>query len=103
MWSGSTLGNELTELHKEWEDGSTEVAKAANDCSILAELITEKEYLELGTEEAEEWMTFTIQRLKTATGKQIATEIQKSRMTEWWEDIKNEIREKQGVKAKKYG
>lgn len=102
MWKGSALGKRLTKFHKERIESKTNEAKAANDSDVLAELIIEKEYYERGTKEAKEWMEFTTKRLRTDLGKKVAKVILKTRMSLWWEEIKNKIREEHGVKPKLY-
>ena len=102
MWKGSLLGDKLIKVHTERSKFETPEAIASQDCDSLAELILEKEYLKLGNKEAEEWMTFTVQRLKTKEGKEIAEAICKVRSTAWWEKIKNQIRSKHGVKRVNY-
>lgn len=102
MWKDSQLGKKLITIHNERHNKQTSEALAAQDCDTLAELVLEKEYEKLGNNEAKEWMTFTIKRLKTKEGKQIAKEVLKTRSSKWWEDIKNEIRKKHGVKPLKY-
>lgn len=103
MWKGSgDLGLKLTKIHKDRLEAASEEAKAAHDCDTLAELVTEKEYQFKGNKEAEEWMEFTLQRLETETGRRIGRVIMETRITEWWEEIKNSIRKKHGINAIDY-
>lgn len=102
MWQGSKLGNVMIKIHTERHNFKSPEAIASQDCDSLAELILEKEYLNMGYKEASEWMTFTIQRLRTNEGKKIAKAIQNMRLTMWWENIKNEIRVKHGIKPLTY-
>lgn len=102
MWKGSKLGENLIGIHKERAEMKTNEAQASRDCDTLAELVTEKEYLEMGKKEAKEWMEFTLKRLKTETGKQLAQAVIKARMSEWWEEFKNAIRKHHGVKQVDY-
>lgn len=102
MWKGSKLGDTLTRIHTERHSGDTPEARASYDCDSLAELVLEKEYLDLGSKEAKEWMDFTIQRLKTSEGKKIAEVIQKEKSTKWWEEVKNQIRKRHNLPPKKY-
>jgi len=102
MWKDSKLGENLIEIHKERAEMKTNEALAARDCDTLAELVTEKEYLELGKKEAKEWMGFTLKRLKTKTGKKLAQAVIKARMGEWWEEFKNAIRKRHGIKPINY-
>jgi hypothetical protein len=96
------LGGKLIDIHNERHEGTTKEAIAAADCDVLAELVTEKEYSEKGAKEASEWMEFTMQRLKTKMGKKLAKIVRDSRMAEWWEELKNEIRKKHGVPLRGY-
>lgn len=102
MWQGSDLGNKLVILHNERLENQTKEARAANDCDLLAELVTEKEYLDRGNQEAQEWIEYTQQRLKTEIGRQLAQLVINTRMTKWWEDIKNKIRTQHGLPPKNY-
>lgn len=97
MWRGSKLGEDLIKIHNERHKYETPEAVASQDCDSLAELVLEKEYFNLGVKEAEEWMVFTKQRLKTKEGKEIAEVISNLRTTGWWEEIKNEIRKNHGI------
>lgn len=102
MWKGTPLGNHLINIQAERITIQTPESMAANDCDCLAELVTEKEYLDKGNKEAEEWMEFTISRIVTEEGKLIAKQIINSRITEWWEEIKNKIRAKHNIPARIY-
>lgn len=102
MWKGSALGELLTSLHNERLDNQSPESRASRDADLLAQLVTEKEYQEKGNKEAQEWMEFTLQRITTETGKTLAHQVMQSRMTEWWEEIKNQIREKHGIAKKSY-
>jgi putative hydrolase of HD superfamily len=102
MWKESKLGKKLIRLHREWVKRKSPEARALDECDTLAELILEKEYKEIGNQEALEWMKFTIKRLKTKEAKQIAEVITNTNSNKWWQEIKNTIRKKHGMKPKKY-
>ncbi|HUW21495.1 MAG TPA: HD domain-containing protein [Candidatus Bathyarchaeia archaeon] len=102
MWKRSQLGKKLTGIHKERHAVSTPESQAAYDADVLSELILEKEYLEKGVKEAKEWIEFTIRRLKTKEGKKIAAEINRHHLAEWWEEAKNAIRKRHGLKPVSY-
>jgi len=102
MWKGSKLGKTLSKIQYERIQGKSLEAIYASDCDYLSELLLEKEYYEKGVKEAKEWMNFTYKRLKTILGKKIARKINRTRMTKWWEEIKNKIRKKHKVKPVKY-
>lgn len=102
MWQGSKLGGKLSELQKERVAKKSLEAVAASDCDTLAELFIEKEYQEKGNTEADEWIEFTKKRLKTSEGKRLAEAISDSKSSQWWEEIKNKIRKKHGIKTVDY-
>lgn len=102
MWKGSELGEKLTKIHTDRHEGKSPESVASYDCDTLAELVLEKEYLNLGTKEAKEWMEFTTQRLKTEEGRKIAEVIVNERMTKWWEEVKNQIRARHKFSPKEY-
>ncbi|HUW24680.1 MAG TPA: HD domain-containing protein [Patescibacteria group bacterium] len=102
MWADTQLGNKLIAIHQERHKDSSPEARAARDCDTLAELVLEKEYQAKGSKEAEEWIEFTLKRLKTKEGKLIANEIQKHRLAEWWEKIKNDIRKHHKIEPVPY-
>ena len=102
MWAGSNVGKDFQKSHKEWEENKTPEAIAAHECDILAELVTVKEYAQKGNKEAEEWLEATRQRFKTDIAMKLADIVVKTRMSDWWKDIRNTIRKKHGIKPKKY-
>lgn len=103
MWKKSQLGKELIEIHNERENRMSAEAKAARDCDLLAQLVSEKEYLSKGNKEAQERIDFTLQKwFKTETGRSLAKMVIETRMTERREDIKNQIRREFEVPEKTY-
>ncbi len=68
-----------------WKQDSLE-AKLARDADNLELLLQLKEQKDLGNPYADEWIGFTIQRLTTKEGKELAETILTTDSTQWWFD-----------------
>ena len=78
------FGKEMLKLLSEYEKRKTKEAILAKDADFLEEMCQEKEHYETGNPQALEWMEFTKKRLKTKIAKQIAEQIIKNHVKDWW-------------------
>jgi putative hydrolase of HD superfamily len=83
---GLLFGDEIMDLIREFNFCDTLEANLAKDADQLDLLLELKEQLDSGNPNAEEWLTYAVQRLVTEIGKKIAQEILTTHSTEWWFD-----------------
>ncbi len=78
------FGGEIRKLVGEFIEGKTEEAKLARDADQLEMILALKEYKDLGNKYADEWLEFSLKRLQTETGKQLARVILETDSSLWW-------------------
>lgn|SRR5574337_391346 len=78
------FGGEIRELIGEFTEGKTEEARLARDADQLEMILALKEYKDLGNKYADEWLGFSLKRLQTEAGKQLAGAILKTDSSLWW-------------------
>lgn len=81
-----SFGKEIINLFAEFKEKKTKEAILTKEADTLDQLLTEKESFDIGNPQAKDWMKFSETRLKTKVGKQLAKQIVKSRMKDWWWD-----------------
>jgi putative hydrolase of HD superfamily len=59
------------------------LAKDADQLDLILEL---KEQLDLGNKNAQDWISYAVQRLTTETAKKVASEILETHSSDWWFD-----------------
>jgi putative hydrolase of HD superfamily len=74
-------------LFNEYFKGETKEAKVTKDADILANMLVEKECLELGNKKAEKWIEFTLKRLKTDTAKKLGQKLKEIDTDKWWVEL----------------
>ena len=77
----------LAELFKEFNEVKTLEAKIVKDADVLAQMLLEKECLDLGNESAAEWLHFSQMRLKTKIAKGLGKRLIEVESNEWWLEI----------------
>lgn len=77
----------LTELFREFNKVKTLEAKIVKDADVLAQMLLEKENLELGNQSAEKWLVQSQTRLKTKSGKKLGRRLIEVETNEWWLEI----------------
>lgn len=77
----------LAELFKEFNEAKTLEAKIVKDADVLAQMLLEKECLDLGNESAAEWLHFSQMRLKTKIAKELGKRLIEVESNEWWLEI----------------
>ena len=78
------FGSELAEIINEYEDGATLEARLARDADQLEMILALKEYKDIGNRYAEEWLGFSLKRLRTDTAKKLAQVILETDSSLWW-------------------
>jgi putative hydrolases of HD superfamily len=78
------FGGELREIINEYEEGRTAEARLAKDADQLEMILALKEYKDIGNKYAEEWLTFSLKRLKTKAARELATVILETDSSLWW-------------------
>ncbi|GAB4255223.1 HD domain-containing protein [Deferrisoma sp.] len=83
---GLPFGNEMAELLREFRAQSTPEAVLAKDADHLEMLLQLKEHLDVGNRNAEEWIPFSLKRLKTDVARDLAQRILARDSSAWWFD-----------------
>ena len=83
---GLPFGDELTDLLAEFRAQETPEAVLARDADNLEMLLQLKEHLDVGNRNAEEWIPFSLKRLKTDVGRDLAQRILERDSSAWWFD-----------------
>ena len=78
------FGNEIKELILEFIEGNTEEAKLAHDADQIEMILALKEYKDLGNRYADEWLEFSMRRLVTDAGRELAKTILETDSSLWW-------------------
>lgn len=78
------FGDTILSLIQEFNTGESLEACISNDADQLDLILELKRQKDLGNKYAEEWLYYAVQRLLTASGKEMAQEILKTDSTEWW-------------------
>lgn len=99
---GNPIGQEMLSLMEEFEKGESKEAILVKEADILEQLLLEKECFETGNQQAPLWMEYSISRLKSETGKELAKAIIAGSAKDWWWNLQNKPSIKDG-KRKFYG
>ena len=78
------FGNEIRELVLEFNEGKTAEAKLARDADQLEMILALKEYKDLGNKYADEWLDFSLKRLRTDAARELAKTILATDSSLWW-------------------
>lgn len=81
---GIPFGKEITALMAEFNRGESLEARLANDADQLSFMLELKKLKDLGATSPKDWLPFVLDRLKTDTGRELASQIMESRWDEWW-------------------
>ncbi|MDA8155777.1 MAG: HD domain-containing protein [Actinomycetota bacterium] len=82
--SGVPFGDELSSFIKEFELGQTKEAVLAYDADQLEMILALKEYKDTGSPYAEEWLGFSMKRLRTDIARKLAADILGTDSSLWW-------------------
>ena len=78
------FGGELRDIINEYEEGRTPEALLAKDADQLEMILALKEYKDIGNRYAEEWLAFSLKRLRTEAAKELARVILETDSSLWW-------------------
>ena len=78
------FGGELRELINEYEEGKTREALLARDADQIEMILALKEYKDIGNRYADEWLGFSMKRLRTETAQMLAKVILETDSSLWW-------------------
>lgn len=73
---------------EEYENRSTKEGVIAKDADWLEAAFQAKEYLDLGYESAQDWISNVEKAVKTESAKEIMAVMKETRFTDWWKDLK---------------
>ncbi len=83
---GLSFGHDLLALYREYEEGRSLEARLARDADQIDMLISLKEQLDCGNNNAAQWVPFVEKRLVTPEAKKLAERIKSSHWSAWWMD-----------------
>lgn len=78
------FGDEIIDLHEEFEEGNTLEARLARDCDQLETILFLKEQKDLGNPQADDWLPFALKRLSEPIAKELAESILNTHSSTWW-------------------
>ena len=81
---GLPFNKEMLKLLSEYEERKTKEGILAKDADTLEQMFQEKEYYEIGNQQALDWLKYSKAKLKTKTAKKIAGQIIKGKSRDWW-------------------
>ena len=82
------IGKEFFSLHKEFQEQKTKEAIVARDADLLENAFQAKEYMEIGYNDAQNWIDNIKTILKTDSAKKLLDEIEKTSSNDWWKNLK---------------
>ena len=83
---GLPFGDELAGLLAEYRAESTPEAVLVHDADQLELLLSLKEQRDAGNLQADEWMPFVLQRLRTDAARELAGHVLSGHSADWWFD-----------------
>jgi putative hydrolase of HD superfamily len=86
MTRGLPFGPEILALIEEFASQSTQEALLVKDADNLEMLLQLKEHHDVGNPNAEEWIPYTLRRLKTDAARDLAQRILAGDSSAWWFD-----------------
>ena len=78
------FGNDIKDLVLEFIEGNTDEARLARDADQLEMILALKEYKDVGNKYADEWLQFSLKRLRTETARELAKIILETDSSLWW-------------------
>lgn len=84
------FGNRVIDLVNEFNGDVTLESQLAKDADQLDLILELKEQLDFGNPNAQDWLTFAIERLFTENARKMAGEILETDSTNWWFDKKTD-------------
>lgn len=84
--AGLPFGDELAGLLDEYRAESTPEARLVHDADQLELLLSLKEQRDAGNPQADEWMPFVLQRLRSDAARELAGQVLSGHSADWWFD-----------------
>jgi putative hydrolase of HD superfamily len=78
------FGDILAARINEFRSGDSKEARLAHDADQLALILELKDLIDVGFEPPKTWIQNVINRLKTETGRKIASAVMETKRDEWW-------------------
>ena len=85
------FGPDIVALVQEFNTGESAEAVLAKDADQLDLILELKEQLDLGNRYASEWLHYALQRLQTASARDMGREILETDSTEWWFEKRTDL------------
>lgn len=82
-----SLAEKIKKMWTEEHDCKTKLAKVAYDADLLETALQAKEYADLGYP-TKGWIANVKRHLKTANGKKLLLQLEKTKFTDWWKNLK---------------
>lgn len=83
----AALASKIQKMWLEESQCKTKLAKVAYDADLLETALQAKEYADLGYP-TKNWISNVKKNLKTASGKKLLKELEKTHFTDWWAGLK---------------
>jgi putative hydrolase of HD superfamily len=83
------MGSKVLEMWEQIESRSTPSGIIAKDADLVELAITAKEYIEMGHQEAQDWIDSALARVKTDSAKKLMAAIPTSNSKTWWKGLKS--------------
>lgn len=81
------VDSEIPALVKEFWLGKEKEVQVAKDADVLAQMLTEKDCLDLGNTKAKKWLEASLKRLRTKSGKELGKELIEADADRWWMEL----------------
>ena len=78
---------EFLKLLKEFKKEKTKESKIVRDADILAQMLVEKESIDMGNFKAKRWLSTSLERLKTKNAKKLGKALYEIDTDKWWLEI----------------
>ena len=78
---------EFLKLLKEFKKEKTKESKIVRDADILAQMLVEKESIDVGNFKAKRWLSTSLKRLKTKNAKRLGKALYEIDTDKWWLEI----------------
>jgi len=78
---------EFLKLLKEFKKEKTKESKIVRDADILAQMLVEKESIDMGNFKAKRWLSTSLKRLKTKNAKRLGKALYEIDTDKWWLEI----------------
>lgn len=81
---GLAFGTEMQELIEEYNAGNSQEAQLAKDADQLALILELKDLDDIGCRPSQTWLPHVMDRLRTETGRALASAIMDTQRDAWW-------------------